>query len=419
MMENASKSFPSDTIFLIFSLAGTLMSGILGAAIGISALISLRSGEDQDFALMLWGAIAFGFVAACGLPAVYYGLRRKLAQKEPLDLRPSRKGLLVLALFPLAIFFGFLAFSEGIGVYVLGPLAQLLAASIPVVFVINLITLEGLRLPLKRIMSQFLTGLWIVPPLAFVLEAMILIPTALLLFLGVFLSDAGERFLQILQQGGSPNMDQVAEMVEPLVTEPWFLIIILGFIAIGVPLVEEALKTMVIWPWLFRGLQPMDAFIGGVIGGAGYALFEALLLFQPGSDWLVTMIGRSGATFMHAFTTGLTSWGLAKGFRQKQWGKFLLAFGLALGFHGLWNASVIGMGLISFLVEEAALSNRPLAQAASIGFPLFLVLLSTMAALGLPLFSRRMKAGILLQPAAVEMDESHPNQDPEKGSTKP
>src|SRR4030065_667202 len=110
------------------------------------------------------------------------------------------------------------------------------------------------------------------------------------------------------------------------------------------PIVEETLKAIAVGPFLRRGLTPAEAFLSGTLAGAGYAMFEALFLTQPGQGWVETMLARVGATFVHVFTAGLSSWGLVEGFRYRRWSKCVLAALAAFAIHGAWNASAVGIG---------------------------------------------------------------------------
>ena len=101
------------------------------------------------------------------------------------------------------------------------------------------------------------------------------------------------------------------------------------------------------------------AFLGGALGGAGYAFFESLFLPQPGEEWAITMVARAGTPLIHAFNTGLVCWGLAEGVRRRRWLLAAGAYVLAVGLHGMWNLAAIGIGLASIGAESSASSLGP------------------------------------------------------------
>lgn len=333
-------------LFVIFAIFGSIINLFLGLAFALASLSAILSDVNDSLPPPTWWAIAFGFLALCGVPAIFYGVRFFLKQEAIPQSAVRFSYLFAIPTFLSGLFLGYLAFSRGIFPSVLGPLAKIIAASAAALFVIQMVRRYGPVLSQRRIWGQFILGLWIVPFFALVSEFLILIPTLLLFFLGALTSENGRLLLDLLSDSSSPSVGALTEAANGIVMEPWFIALVLGFFAVLVPLVEEALKTMVVWPWIIRRRNSAEAFLGGVIGGAGYALFEAIFLTQPDPTWFPTMVGRAGATIMHAFTTGVASWGLSEGFRNKRWGRMVLSYFVAVTFHGLWNAGALSFALI-------------------------------------------------------------------------
>lgn len=140
--------------------------------------------------------------------------------------------------------------------------------------------------------------------------------------------------------------------------------------------------------------------MGGILGGAGYALFEALFLSQQSQAWLPVMIGRAGATMMHTFTAGIASWGLSEGFVRKRWRRTIFCFGIAIGFHGLWNASAVSIAMAEFALAEN-IGFQSLLHTIQDAGPFLIILLSIIAVFGLPWVTR-----LLTNQSAVSVESS-------------
>ncbi|OGO20243.1 MAG: hypothetical protein A2Z14_15425 [Chloroflexi bacterium RBG_16_48_8] len=405
-MNSTSKpASAADIAFLIYTILGTLMSMILSGILWIISLISYLFENREAVDPSILGAFAFTLLALCGIPAIYSAAQVALGKENRRLSRPSPFGYLPIFFFPIAFILGYLAYAKGILTPLLAPLAQLLAAVAAVAFAIQIARQKGAILTQRRFWGQFITGLWLVPIVALVMEILILIPTILAFGLGALTSENGRQLLEMLSDPVTPTVTLLQQSLDHVLFEPWFLLTILTYFAILVPLIEEALKTMIVWPLLFRRVSSTQALMGGIIGGSGYALFEAIFLAQEGSTWLPIMIGRTGATMMHAFTTGVASWGLAEGFVQKRWIRAILSYLIAVAFHGIWNASAV----------VVALSDTAIAQEGTVpaiikifhdGGPFYIVILSMVAVFGIPWITRRV---------ASQSDDSTPSSDDDTG----
>ncbi len=158
------------------------------------------------------------------------------------------------------------------------------------------------------------------------------------------------------------------------------------------PLIEEAVKSLSVLPIAGR-LTPSQAFLGGAVGGAGYALFEALFLTQPDPSWLTTMIGRGGASLMHAFTAAITCWGISQVIAgRRRWGRLALAYLVSVGMHATWNAAAIGLGIVQVNMEIGSLELPGGWETLVVrGAPILLSALSLTALVGLPLGALRLR----------------------------
>lgn len=341
-----------------------LLCGILGVFLGLAgsvglagvALTGLISGNHDAALTGEWSASATMTMAVLCLPAVYYGGASVFGRSVGAIGRPDKRWLYLTLLFPVAILTGYLAYEQGIVPGLLGPLSHLLAAGLPVLAASVVIRRLGPALPERRAWGQFLAGLWITPAGALTLELLTLIPTAATLVIGLR-SSIDINTLGELMVGPSPmDSPEYTALLKSLILQPWVVLVVLSYVAFMVPIIEETLKSIAVWPFLRRGLTPAEAFLSGTLAGAGYAMFEALYLTQPGQGWMETMLARVGATFVHVLTAGLSSWGLIQGFHARKWDRCVAAALAAILIHGLWNAGAVGIG-VSLVAGDAGVAN--------------------------------------------------------------
>jgi hypothetical protein len=259
---------------------------------------------------------------------------------------PSKRWLWILLIFPVFILIGHVVFRETDFNAVLGTIAQLAAAAIPAVIMIIIARRNGPPMSGRRIWALFLGGAWLAPLLSLIAEALLIIP------IGFYLLGQSndlpqlQQLIEQIRQGSAVGLSD--QQTLELISQPTIWVPAVLFVSLIVPLIEEAFKTIAIWPLLPRRLDPGEAFIGGVICGAGYAFVEALLLAAPDPQWSLTMVARVGATMMHSFATGVVAWGLVKAWNERKIGTIVRAYAAAVFFHGLWNATtlaIVGFGI--------------------------------------------------------------------------
>jgi len=388
MMQTSKLSF-RNILYLLFTLLGT--SGAAGLAlIFLSlAIVNQIMGEMPGQDSLIWAGLSFGFIASCGAPALVLAIRAFFRSNE-LRLPPiSRAAFLILLLLPFPAGIAYLAYEQGWLTLALGPIGHILAASLPVLIVAVVVLHSRPRINARKALGQFLIGLWAMPPVIFILEMLALLPIGAILIVFASMTEAGGQILEFFSNPDtSPQGFETA--IESIIFEPWLILVALGYMALLVPLIEEAIKTMAIWPWL-RTVTPAQAFVSGALSGAGYGLFEAFFLVQPGQEWLLAMVGRAGATIMHAFTAGISCWGIAQWSANKRPWYTLLAYTVAVGLHGMWNASAILMGLAAYATSigetERILGN---AETASAIGAMIIIGLSILTMAGMPWVRQRL-----------------------------
>ncbi|MGH2621266.1 MAG: hypothetical protein ACRDHG_11965 [Anaerolineales bacterium] len=364
------------TIWLVLGGAAGIGGSLLAATVvaGFAGLAYLQGGADAALAPGIQ-AISLGAIGVLGLPLLYWATR--------VTSQPRGRIRWWVAAFAAALFFGGLAlgsvaFSRGILPWVLGPVAHLMAAGGPVVFTAFLALRQGPILSNQRGWGHFLAGLWAAPPMAFVLELLILVPAAIVVFVGLAVSEHGLVLLQAMASADLANNADVTQLLNGLIGEPIVIGVAIGFLAAAVPLIEESVKSVSIWPLISRRPSVAQAFLGGVLCGSGYALFESLLLAQPGKDWIPSMIARAGTPLIHAFGTGLVSWGVVEVVVNRKPLRLLGLYLAAAGIHGMWNFTALAVGLSGFSLEVGAGLLTP-AAAGLVGFSGLAVLLSLSA----------------------------------------
>lgn len=341
---------PRDRWDLALMIGGGLglAFGLMGAALFATlGLVSLINGDASEALLPAIQATSLLAIGALGLPAIYWGAigRRRRAVEHPWPA-----WIAALLLFPAALILGSLAFDQQLLPGLLGPLAHLLAAGAPVLFVTSIVLRRGGPLSARRRWGHFLAGLWGSPPLAILVELLALVPTGAVLIMLASISPETLARVRDLALGEFTDQAQLTQAATDLLSQPLVILVVIGYLSLLVPMIEEVLKTITVWPVL-RRLTASQAFVCGALGGAGYALFESLFLAQPGGDWLPTMIARSGTPLIHAFNTGLVSLGLFAAFQRRQWLRLVALYLVAVTLHGLWNFLALGIGLTGFGVE--------------------------------------------------------------------
>jgi hypothetical protein len=230
-----------------------------------------------------------------------------------------------------------------------------LAGASPILLVVWLALRWGRALPVRRILGQFMAGSWLVPVFALVLEGILLVPVFLFLALAFALAPEGQALIDLLSSGRTVSPALIERYAVEIAARPWFVIPLFVYLCGVAPAIEEVIKTLPIWPFLGKRIPAGEAFQAGVIGGGGYALFEALFQTQTGDGWAGVMIARGGVSLMHAFTVALTCWAIGVASEQpRRWPRILAAYLGSVMIHAAWNAGALAMGLAGFLREQGA-----------------------------------------------------------------
>ncbi len=169
----------------------------------------------------------------------------------------------------------------------------------------------------------------------------------------------------------------------PYLVRPAVIGIVLLFVALIVPMIEELFKPIGVWLLAGSSPSPAAGFAVGALSGGGYAFIESLMLSGTAEQWSAAVLARAGTTAVHILTAALTGWALVQAWQKRGYLRLLLVYLLAVLIHGLWNGLTL---LFSFqmLAELQDLTlDLPYFQLIRYIAPAGLVLLAAGCFLGL------------------------------------
>lgn len=347
--EGSQVQWPSLLQF-IFSALGGLLAWVLAASSAFVGVLEwLAEGRlTQENSSLFLSAASFFFVGLVLLPSAWLALKRLRGESGEFPSRLRKFATRfqknsMLFFFPLLILGSYSGRSEG-AAWFLFPFTHLLAASVVVIWFVSLATRKLDSGSAQRNWGAFGSGLSLSPILA--LGAEILVGLFFLFLAILYFGVKPDLLLELerlldLAAFNSNDPAAILPALEPLLSDSVLLFMILGFVALAVPLIEELLKPIAVWLLLGRSLSPADGFVVGVLGGAGFALFENLTLGAISENWLFIFSARIGTTAMHIFTAGLTGWAIVTAKNEKRYLLLLGSYALSVGLHSLWNSMVV------------------------------------------------------------------------------
>lgn len=340
---------------LAVSLAGIFLG--LGAAgvLAVTALMPWLQGEtslgSETTAVL---TLAWGGLLAAGLcvPSAVLALR-KLMGRMPL-MRSGRRSLklasLLLLVWPLALLLAKSAASSTLAWLFLPPLL-ILVMGIPTLWLTSAARAGLPAESLQRGWGAVSFGAVIGPVLIILLEAALLV-LALVAF-GIWLAGQPGLLTELQQLTETFTLQndptQLMELLQPHLEQPGVLAAGVAFIAVLVPLIEEAFKPLAAWFLAGRWLTPASGFSAGVLGGGMFALLESLgyLASAPAEGFVGFALARSGTLLLHTATAGLVGWGVGSALGEGRYLRLAWAYLAAVALHGMWNT----VGILPALEE--------------------------------------------------------------------
>jgi hypothetical protein len=377
-----------DLALFLLALIGVSLTASAAFGVVTLGLIAWATGDMEAAEAGAAAASGIIFVCLLGLPALVNAGRRVLGGRLAPPDTPSAWLYALGLLFPAGLLMDWLAFERGVLTPVLGPAGQSLAVLAPAAVLLVMVRRRGPSLRPRRAWGHFLLGLWLVPVIALLLEGVLLL-AAIAIAAGLLsLSASGQALLEawqgLLTQASGLPVEPPADLVGELALHPVVIGVLVAMLSLLVPIIEESLKTASIWPLLPARIRGAPAFLGGVLGGTGFALSEGLFLAQPTTGWLLVLVGRAGATLMHAFATGLAAWALAELVVGGRWRRGLAGFASAVVMHGLWNGAAIAVGLSQLAAGDGGAA--PANTAVTVVGASLILGLTSVAVIGLPTF---------------------------------
>lgn len=347
---------------LIFSILAVII--LFSGAILFAFVGFVRRSDPlyNPVTAMQWAAsMAFG--AFLVLPSILFAYLRLKNGVHSQPLFGGRRinwvlfsSLLLLTMPAILLLGNSIASNEDLAWIFLPPL-HVMALTLPIFWLVSL-ALRGLSAGSpQRTWGVFDVGLVLGPGIILILELFALLIIGLL-FLAYLTTqpELMDELTNLLDRFsmGSPDPDLVLRTLEPYLTQPIFIFTAIGFASVLVPIVEELFKPIGVWFLAGYNLTPSQGFAAGVLSGAGYALFENLVLSSGTADWAVAVTTRAGTAVVHICTTALMGWALVQAWTEKKYLRLIATYLFAVVVHGVWNGvALLGTGGLQFTDIES------------------------------------------------------------------
>jgi hypothetical protein len=334
-----------------------LGAAVIFALVGLGQLISPGVVGTEFTSQTLLMAAGLGLSGLLMLPSVWYAWRRLSGHASPALVRQGKiihwvlPTLLLLVIYALVLWIGNAAVNQATLSWLLLPILNILAVGLPILWLVWL-ALRGLAAgSAQRGWGIFDSGLVLGPLVILTVEVILMGAIGMVWLIALSRQPALlEEIVNLFERlrYTPPVGDIYLRMLGPYLTRPAVLFTIFAFIAVLVPLIEEALKPIGLWLLAGRMMTPAQGFAGGALSGAGFALFETLgNASSAGEDWTILVVSRIGTAVIHITTTALVGWALAKAFRGRGWLRLGLTYLGMVGVHGLWNGlAILGIGAL-------------------------------------------------------------------------
>lgn len=397
-------------LFILAAFFFLCLTGILG----INALMSfIQHAADTAASMNVVGAYFFQF-ALLFVP-IYLSWRKYTAHAEadqPMRV-PFQSWYIVAGLLVAALALGFGYFISGhqpFDAFFL-PICTLLVVSIPIFLLFGLASKRLETGTHWRFWSIFGLGMTLGPLILIIAE----IGIGLILLIGVVVyvmavPGLTEEMLRLSSQlQNITNPELAIPLLAPYLTDPKVLALILSYVALIVPLIEELIKPIGVWLFARQIKTPAEGFALGALSGAVYGLIESLgVASNSGANWATLVAVRAGTGLLHITASGLMGWAIVSAVQEKKYLRALLAYAGAVLLHGTWNGMAIlfSMSSLDIAVDGKTLSN--------FAMPAFGAL--AMLAVGMLLllfrFNRRLQPAPTLEPDPVPEAANPPEEPP-------
>ncbi len=292
--------------------------------------------------------VVFGSLAALGILFaalfIWQGILAVRGRSTRSAARVFPPVWILLVLFLLVVGLGTLALSIPTVAPYLFPPWHLLAAMIPP---LALLAYGARRLGagsgMRALVASFSWGAFAGTSLAFVLEMVVLVVFILIATFILMLSPNSQALIQQLQQQLLlAQRTQNYAIVEQWLSNPALIAAMLLYLSVAIPLVEEALKALVVAFIRPEQTRVGDAVLWGMSAGAGFAIVETIFNASVSlTDWAPLILLRVGAAIVHVSNGALMGRGWYAARAERRWGRLFLAYAAAVVYHAAWNALTV------------------------------------------------------------------------------
>lgn len=332
---------------LVFSIMSMLILLGYGTYSLITAVIPFDLQDALSMGAGVLSALSMTVCAALTLPVFIHSVQRlKGKQIRPRAFPPVKGwqvGVLFFAWAASVTIAGIINNLMDFGWLVAMPF--FLAGTLLPVILLAWVAVGGLtgNSP-RRLWAVFGTSLGGSTFLAMLLEYMVIGVIALVIGAIAYTNPEVKALVEQVRSQIENGLDIQSLVMDlaPYVTNP--LVYVAGLVLVaGIgPMIEEAVKPVMLW-FLGKNLHsPAEGFALGALCGAGFALVEGMLAASGALETLgIGLALRSAGTLLHITTSGLVGWGIASARLEKRYGRLLGAYLLAWSLHGLWNGATI------------------------------------------------------------------------------
>jgi hypothetical protein len=361
-MKTSSTHLPSLLGGILFALSGLFLLGT-GALAGLTSLLNLLQGEAiQAPGMILLAMLSFEALLLFG--AAFFMFQKQaqnpLADQASSLSLPSWYWIVAVLTAGAALLLGHLVAENASVNWLILPVLTLPAIVLPLglalVFAVQTLPL-GARWETWAVLGLSMT---LVPLLLVGLEVFAAI-VLLIMSIAYVVSQpelAAEleglaEYLQII----GPDPEAALEVLAPILVQPGVVVIVMLYMAVFVPAVEEIFKPLGVWLFAGKLNSIAQGFALGALSGAGYALIETVGASAQTTEWAALLLGRIGTALLHITTSALMGAAIVSAWRERRFLRLLGIYVLATLLHGLWNALAV---LFSFstLAELGELPGR-------------------------------------------------------------
>lgn len=335
-------------IQLLFSLLGALFLWVLALFLAVMGVMTVREQASawEEVTLLFLVVASLFLVGSLLLPSAFFALARLMGR--PFRSADRYSGLwrptLLIFFLPLILFAGDQISRVPRFAWLGLPLLHILAIGLPVLWLTYLGRRGLYGGSPQRMWGIFASGLVLGPGLILFLEllAVLLASIPVILILSgdpVFL----ERLTALAEYVNEYQMlpEEALEELIPYINQPLLIYAVFAFVAGVVPVIEEALKPVGVWIFAGSISTPSQGFVAGLLSGAGFALFENLMLSTMGDAWAPAVALRIATGLLHIITAGVMGWALALAWLRGRYLRMALTFLTVIFIHGLWNALAV------------------------------------------------------------------------------